>query len=65
MGIDDFIAKSGHVTVATMFSVLVGVSVYGVLVVVLRMFSPDELEFIPGGSKLKKLMYRNRSKRAQ
>jgi hypothetical protein len=34
-------------------------------VVVLRMFSPDELEFIPGGSKLKKLMYRNRSKRAQ
>ena len=61
----DFIAKSGHVTVATMFSVLVGVSVYGVLVVVLRMFSPDELEFIPGGSKLKKLMYRNRSKRAQ
>lgn len=62
----DFIAKSGRMTVATLLSVLVGVSVYGVLVIVFRMFSPDELEFIPGGSKLKKLMYRNeRSRRAQ
>ena len=53
-------------TVATLLSVLVGVSVYGVLVIVFRMFSPDELEFIPGGSKLRKLMYRNeRGRRAQ
>ncbi|HWQ58459.1 MAG TPA: polysaccharide biosynthesis protein [Clostridia bacterium] len=59
-----FISKSGHMTIATLFSVLVGVSVYAVLVLALRMFSPDELDFVPGGGKLKKLMYRDRSRRA-
>jgi len=56
----DFISASGHMTIATLFSVAIGVCVYAALIVVLRMFSADELSFIPGGDKLKKLMYRNR-----
>ncbi len=53
-------ASGGRVSVGTLLSVTVGVGVYAVLIVALRMFSPDELDFIPGGGKLKKLMYRGR-----
>lgn len=55
-----FVQKSGHTNAATLLSVVVGVAVYAVLIVVLRMFSPDELAFIPGGNKLKKLIYRSK-----
>ena len=55
-----FVQKSGHTNAATLLSVVVGVAVYAVLIVVLRMFSPDELAFIPGGDKLKKLIYRSK-----
>ena len=43
-------------TVATVAAVLVGIAVYGVLVIVCRLFTPEELENIPGGRKLKKLL---------
>lgn len=55
-----YIAKSGQQSVATLFSVAVGVCVYFALVLVLRMFSPEELDFIPGGGKLKAILYKNR-----
>lgn len=56
----DFVSNSGHMTVATLFSILVGVCLYAVLVFVLRMFSAEELRFIPGGEKIIKIMYKNR-----
>ena len=42
-------------TVATLGSVLAGVILYAVLAVVLRMFSADDLQFIPGGNRLRKV----------
>ena len=39
-------------TLATLASVIAGVAVYGVLVIVLRMFSSSDLAFIPGGRRL-------------
>ena len=50
---------AGHNTLATVGSVSVGVVVYAALMFLLRMFSPDELEFMPGGQRLRRLMYRN------
>ena len=55
-----FIAKGGHENLATLFSVVIGVCVYALLIIVLRMFSAEELDFIPGGSKLRAIMYKNR-----
>ena len=51
------LAKSGHTTLATLGAVCAGVAVYAVLVVLLRMFSYDELALIPGGTKLRRLLY--------
>ena len=50
---------AGHNTLATVGSVAVGVVVYAALMFLLKMFSPEELEFMPGGHKLRRLMYRN------
>jgi len=55
----DSVLAAGHATLATLLSVAVGVAVYAVLVVVLRMFSSDELSFIPGGGRLKAIIYKN------
>lgn len=52
------LSEGGHTTLATLTSVIVGVGVYALLVVLLKMFSRDELELIPGGGKLSRLMYR-------
>ena len=45
-------------TVATLGSVAVGVVIYGALVIALRMFSTEELAFIPGGARLRGLLGR-------
>ncbi len=47
----------GHAsaTIATLGSVLAGVMLYGVLAIVLKMFSADDLQFIPGGNRLRKV----------
>jgi stage V sporulation protein B len=50
--------KTGRTSIATLGSVLAGVTVYGVLAVLLKILSPDDLASIPGGSRLMKLMYR-------
>ncbi len=50
---------AGHNTLATVGSVAVGEVVYAALMFLLKMFSPEELEFMPGGHKLRRLMYRN------
>lgn len=52
-----FLAEGGHTTLATLASVCAGVGVYGVLALLLKMFSYDELSLIPGGTKLRRLMY--------
>ena len=45
-------------TAATLGSVAVGVVIYGALVIALRMFSTEELAFIPGGARLRGLLGR-------
>lgn len=52
------LAKSGHATIATIASVAAGVAVYAVAVILLKMLSKEELNYIPGGGKLKRIMYR-------
>ena len=45
-------------TVATLGSVAVGVVIYAALAVALKLFSEEELRFIPGGNRLRRLLYR-------
>lgn len=45
-------------SLATLAAVLIGGAVYLVLALVLKLLNPEDLSFIPGGRKLKKLMYR-------
>ena len=52
-----YLAGGGHTTLATLASVCAGVGVYGILAVLLKMFSYDELALIPGGTKLRRLIY--------
>lgn len=58
-----FLSGRGHGTLATLASVIAGIAVYGILVILLKMLDANELSFIPGGSKLRRIMYRNASKR--
>ena len=48
----------GRGNIATLLAIAVAVGIYGAMVVLLRMFSPSDLEFVPGGRKLAKLLYR-------
>lgn len=43
-------------------SILAGFAVYAVLLIVTRAFSEEDLRFIPGGGKLKKLLYKDRDR---
>ena len=43
-------------TAATLVSVLLGVALYAAAAIGLRMFSPDDLAFIPGGTRFKRLL---------
>ena len=52
------LSGSGHTVIATLASVAAGGAVYLLLAVVLKMFSPADLEFMPGGAKIRKLLYR-------
>lgn len=52
------ILSTGHENLATLAAIFIAVAVYGVLVIVLKMFSKSDLELIPGGNKLAKLIYR-------
>lgn len=49
--------RSGHNTISTLAAVCAGVGIYAVLAVLLRMFSYEELALIPGGTKLRRLLY--------
>ena len=51
---------TGHETMATLGGVIMGVGVYAVLVVVLRMFSREDLAFLPGGGRLERILYRGK-----
>ena len=57
------LANAGHGTLATLAAVMAGVAVYGILAILLKMLDANELSFIPGGNKLRHIMYRNASKR--
>ena len=50
----------GTTSLSTLLSVGVGVVVYAALVLLLRMFSPDDLRRIPGGARLNRLLYGGR-----
>ncbi|MEG1547941.1 MAG: polysaccharide biosynthesis protein [Clostridia bacterium] len=54
----DMFARDGHSNSATLISIIVGMAIYITLVLVLKMFSDDELGLIPGGKKIKKLLGR-------
>lgn len=56
------LAGTGHETFATIGSVLVGVGIYAALVVALKMFSREDLAFLPGGGKLERIIYRGKKK---
>lgn len=49
---------AGHQRLGAVAGIGIGVLVYGVLVLVLRMFSQDELDMIPGGNKVRALLAR-------
>ena len=51
------LTQAGHGTLATLAAVAVGVVVYGLCVIMFKLFTKADLEFIPGGRKLRKLMY--------
>lgn len=55
--VNRFASSSGHQTLATLLAVCAGVGVYAVLIVLLKMFSAEELAYIPGGGKLSRIMY--------
>ena len=46
------------VTLSTLGSVALGVVLYCVLALLLRMFSPADLAYIPGGKRLERVLYR-------
>ncbi len=53
------LSGAGHGTLATLAAVAAGVMVYAIFAVLLKMLDADELSFIPGGNKLKRILYRN------
>ena len=56
--IHSFMEDMGHDTIATLLSVGVGVFAYGVMAIYFRFFSREELDYIPGGARIRRLMYR-------
>ena len=52
------LSKSISSTAATLVSVFLGVVLYAAAVIGLKMFSPEDLAFIPGGTRLKRLLGR-------
>jgi len=52
-----FIADMGHENLAVVAAVGIGVCVYAVLAIYLKMFSPEELSYIPGGGRLMRIIY--------
>lgn len=57
--IHSFMEDMGHDTLAALASVAVGVFAYAVMAVYLRFFSREELAYIPGGKRIRRLMYRD------
>ena len=57
--IQRLMSGDGHSASSTLLAVAAGVFSYAVMAVYLCFFSREELEYIPGGSKLRKLMYRD------
>ena len=53
-------SKIASNTIATAGAILIGVLLYLIGVLWMRMFSEEDLAFIPGGSILAKLQFRNR-----
>lgn len=54
-GIYTFVSKSGHMTIATILSVGMGIVVYCAAMLILRPFSASDFAFLPKGEKLKRL----------
>ena len=55
--IHSFMADMEHETLATLASVGIGVFAYAVMAIYLRFFTREELAYIPGGRRIRKLMY--------
>lgn len=53
-------ALSGHISnaVVTMTSVAVGIVIYCAMIVLLKAFTKEELRFIPGGSRISRVLFR-------
>ncbi len=57
------LSSTGHITVATFIAIAVGIIVYAILFFALKMMSKNELDYMPGGGRIKRLMYKNESTR--
>lgn len=52
-----FMQEMEHQVLPTLAAVAVGVFAYGVMAIYFRFFSREELAYIPGGQRIRKLMY--------
>lgn len=52
--------STDHLRLATLAAVLAGVLIYAALMFALKMFSPGELDLIPGGKRIKRFMHRGK-----
>lgn len=52
-----FMQEMEHQALPTLAAVAVGVFAYGVMAIYFRFFSREELAYIPGGQRIRKLMY--------
>ncbi|HWS28574.1 MAG TPA: polysaccharide biosynthesis protein [Clostridia bacterium] len=56
--INNLLEAAGHERLGAIVGVLVGVLIYAALMLLLGMFSPEELDMIPGGNKIRALLKR-------
>jgi stage V sporulation protein B len=63
---NNVLTAAGHQRLGAIVGIFVGVVIYAVLMLALSMFSPEELDMIPGGNKIRALLkrFQKRSKKA-
>jgi stage V sporulation protein B len=55
---NSLLESAGHQRLGAIVGIFVGVIIYAVLIFALSMFSPEELDMIPGGNKIRSLLKR-------
>ena len=60
-----FRVLDGRGNIATLAAIAVGGIIYVIMAIILRVFSPSDLEFVPGGKKLEKIFFRDKSEESE